>query len=468
MPCWCGRCRTRIPIGPRSRGKGPDPGVAWPNFEDWRQPATSFDGLACSLTDAVVLTSGEFPRRFDRVASRPTSFTCSAFVVPRPPLPRVRRAPDCARDRRGQPRLLDARARRRRRGDRPDIFFRSPFTVIGVLPPDFRYVAPADVYLLLDCQVGELSRMQSRRTAHDAVARRLKPGSACRGRTELQTIAAASAFDTRTTKGQRRAARRARRSHRPGLAPTLTVLTGAVALLLPIACVGLVSLLLNRSAAGPTNSASAPPSAGAAGGGSASSSSTGAARHARRRARRAGRRATLTGLVAWRRATCPASTRSLDRAVLVLDDALQLCRAFPFGARPPSGVRLRRSGRLFAVRPGARPGQRRSPRRRPADWGSGGREVLLPASGLMVHTMQRLSSVDPGFDPHNLQTVMFSLAGPAWPDPRKQAFFAEAVERLQAVPGVENAALTYSLPSSARTGGTGSRWPAGPSRRVQS
>ena len=64
----------------------------------------------------------------------------------------------------------------------------------------------------------------------------------------------------------------------------------------------------------------------------------------------------------------------------------------------------------------------------------------------MVHTMLRLSRVDPGFDPHNLQTVMFSLAGPAWPDPRKQAFFAEAVERLRAVPGVENAAITYSLP----------------------
>ena len=72
--------------------------------------------------------------------------------------------------------------------------------------------------------------------------------------------------------------------------------------------------------------------------------------------------------------------------------------------------------------------------------------VLLCGSGLMVHTMIRLSRVDPGFDPHNLQTVMFSLAGPAWPDPKKQAFFAEAVERLRAVPGVENAAITYSLP----------------------
>jgi putative ABC transport system permease protein len=72
--------------------------------------------------------------------------------------------------------------------------------------------------------------------------------------------------------------------------------------------------------------------------------------------------------------------------------------------------------------------------------------VLLCGSGLMVQTMIRLSRVDPGFDPHNLQTVMFSLAGPAWPEQKKQAFFAEAVERLHGVPGVENAAITYSLP----------------------
>jgi putative ABC transport system permease protein len=64
----------------------------------------------------------------------------------------------------------------------------------------------------------------------------------------------------------------------------------------------------------------------------------------------------------------------------------------------------------------------------------------------MVHTMIRLTRVDPGFDPHNLQTVMFSLSGSAWPDARKQVFYGEIVERLRAAPGVENAAITYSLP----------------------
>src|SRR6185503_12917510 len=40
-------------------------GIAWPNFADWRRRASSFDGLACSLADAVVVTAGQFPNRLD-------------------------------------------------------------------------------------------------------------------------------------------------------------------------------------------------------------------------------------------------------------------------------------------------------------------------------------------------------------------------------------------------------------------
>jgi len=72
--------------------------------------------------------------------------------------------------------------------------------------------------------------------------------------------------------------------------------------------------------------------------------------------------------------------------------------------------------------------------------------VLLSGSGLMVHTMLRLARTSPGFDPHNLQTVMFSLQGASWPDARKQSLYPTIVERLRAVPGVEDAAITYSLP----------------------
>src|SRR6185503_143146 len=40
-------------------------GIAWPNFDDWRQRATSFEGIAGTLADAVIVTGGELPRRLD-------------------------------------------------------------------------------------------------------------------------------------------------------------------------------------------------------------------------------------------------------------------------------------------------------------------------------------------------------------------------------------------------------------------
>ena len=40
-------------------------GISWPNFEDWRQRATSFDGIASSLADGVFVTGGDLPQRLD-------------------------------------------------------------------------------------------------------------------------------------------------------------------------------------------------------------------------------------------------------------------------------------------------------------------------------------------------------------------------------------------------------------------
>jgi hypothetical protein len=40
-------------------------GISWPNFEDWRQRATSFDGIGSSLADTVFVTGGDLPQRLD-------------------------------------------------------------------------------------------------------------------------------------------------------------------------------------------------------------------------------------------------------------------------------------------------------------------------------------------------------------------------------------------------------------------
>ena len=157
--------------------------------------------------------------------------------------------------------------------------------------------------------------------------------------------------------------------------------------------------------------------------------------------------AILTGLVS----VAPPDTPRLDEIrldvfVLSCTTLFSCACAFLFGVLPAlraSGV----GGHATVLRSGRGSTRQHSLLRRSLLIGEVAvATVLLSGSGLMVHTMLRLSRVDPGFDPHNLRTVMFSLAGPAWPDPRKQAFFAEAVERVRAVPGVENAAITYSLP----------------------
>jgi putative ABC transport system permease protein len=78
--------------------------------------------------------------------------------------------------------------------------------------------------------------------------------------------------------------------------------------------------------------------------------------------------------------------------------------------------------------------------------------VLLFGAGLMVHTMVRLPRVNPCFDPDNLQTFSFSLAGPARSGPegdaKKQAFLDGAIQRLRACVSK----VTYMVPKSARRG----------------
>jgi hypothetical protein len=132
------------------------------------------------------------------------------------------------------------------------ISLRTPFTVIGVLPPGFHYMTPADVYLLLEPQVAANYRTMRNRSSHTGLyaVGRLKPGAdVTAARAEMQNIVAALALDhPDTNKGSGvyivPLADRVVRD----MAPTLTVLAGAVALLLLIACVNLASLLLNRSA----------------------------------------------------------------------------------------------------------------------------------------------------------------------------------------------------------------------------
>ena len=74
--------------------------------------------------------------------------------------------------------------------------------------------------------------------------------------------------------------------------------------------------------------------------------------------------------------------------------------------------------------------------------------VLLAGAGLLINSFIRLMHVDPGFDPAHVLTMNISLPGPKYCDKpaRQTAYYEQALERIQAIPGVIAAGATSGLP----------------------
>jgi putative ABC transport system permease protein len=63
--------------------------------------------------------------------------------------------------------------------------------------------------------------------------------------------------------------------------------------------------------------------------------------------------------------------------------------------------------------------------------------MLLIGSGLMIKSLMRLQSVDPGFDPNNVQTVSVTLPRAKYTEPPKRIeFFQQLLTRVRQLPGV--------------------------------
>ena len=75
--------------------------------------------------------------------------------------------------------------------------------------------------------------------------------------------------------------------------------------------------------------------------------------------------------------------------------------------------------------------------------------MLLIGAGLLVRSFSRLLRVDPGFDPQNVLTMNVSLPTVKYADAQKQiAFFDELLRRVSALPGVRSTAVSAALPLS--------------------
>jgi len=73
--------------------------------------------------------------------------------------------------------------------------------------------------------------------------------------------------------------------------------------------------------------------------------------------------------------------------------------------------------------------------------------VLLTGAGLLIRSFAHIVNVDPGFRAANVLTAIVNLPASRYPDPAKQAsFFEEALRRIEAVPGIDAAAASNSMP----------------------
>ena len=73
--------------------------------------------------------------------------------------------------------------------------------------------------------------------------------------------------------------------------------------------------------------------------------------------------------------------------------------------------------------------------------------VLLIAAGLLLRSFNRLLHVDPGFDAHNLLTMNMSLSTAKYAKPDQQiAFFDDLLQRISTQPGIRSAAISAALP----------------------
>ncbi len=73
--------------------------------------------------------------------------------------------------------------------------------------------------------------------------------------------------------------------------------------------------------------------------------------------------------------------------------------------------------------------------------------ILLIGAGLMIRSFSALQSVDPGFNPHNVLSMVVSVEGTKEAEPnRRAAFYRELVQHVRNLPGVVSASGINHLP----------------------
>jgi predicted permease len=420
--------------------------VSYPNFLDWQRRSRSFEQMAAYRTDSFNLTGQDSPERLRGMMASAAMFPALGLQ------PIVGRVFTPDEDRRGEAPVvvLTSNFWRTRFASDPGIIGRAlllnekPYTVIGVVPADdvvlnrVHILIPIGQWtepLFWDRSVGMGMR----------VVGRLKPGVTLRqAQSELDIIAGTLAREYPRDDKDRGITAVSLRDDLVGDVNTpLLVLLGAVGFVLLIACANVANLLLARASARRREFAIR----GALG-----------ARRSRviRQLLTESLVLALTGgalglgiaLLLGRLFTSQLASQlpragqiHLDATVLGFTALISVAASLLFGITP--ALQSSRSDLNEALKEGGRGATGRHRVQRALVVAEVALALVLTASaGLMIRTMSRLWSVNPGFDPSHILT--FSIAGSPAVNGAPQAVrngLSQTTAQLRTVPGIADISL---------------------------
>jgi len=438
---------------------------SYPDFADLKVQNQSFEDIGVGNTGDATLTGTGRPERVQLAAISPDLIEMLGI----PPLMGQDRFPpvsSTASTDGATEAIVSRRFWQSRLGSDPNVLGRSivldgkPYAIIGVMPARFEFplqAEPVDVWLssaTLMVTTDNEPPMAANRGSHflDVVAR-LKPGvSQAQAEANVETIGAALAKQYRDTNAHRTFAVEGLKDHLVGeTRRTLMILFGAVGFLLLMACANVANLLLARAT---TRSKEM-----------AVRNALGASR-----GRIVAQLLTesvllavgggIAGLIlfAWAQGVlmrfAPASIprvgqTSLNLWVLGFTIAVSVLTGVIFGLAPALHVTSPQLAET--LKEGGRTATTASHNRTRAilmvaQFGIA--VVLLIGAGLLIRSLGRLQSVNPGFHAEHVLTMDIGLPDARYTAQQQYAFFDQLKTRLDALPGVRSSSAVYPLPLS--------------------
>jgi putative ABC transport system permease protein len=447
----------RIMVLNESTGPGQDFSVALPDYFDWQKEAKSFEHLAATHKESRNL-SGIPGRDPERVSC--ASVTRNFFDVIGVP-PKIGRVFSEDEDKPGAPpvAIISDRVWQRAFNRSPQILGQSitlhdqSFTVIGVMPPQMTSPQDSDVWLSIMRRSNNPAWMDRSHHPMIYVWGRLKPGVGVDlARSEMKTIAARLEKAYPATNAGETVVVTPLLDNLVGKYRTnLGLLLGAVALVLLIACANVANLFAARGAAREREFAIR--------------AAVGASRAqiVRQLLMESFVIALIGGtlgffIALWARdilsILAPQNLSrfqeiSFDLAVLVFTFTVATITAALFGLWP--AWQTSRTDVQLALKAGSA-GSGDAPSAKRTRDGLVIAQIaltltLLVASALVLKSFSRLQSLSLGYEPQHLFTARFELPWRTFNDRNKIDLFARALlDKVRAVPGIENAALSSNGP----------------------